>query len=46
MPRFARCVKAVAAVMLLVGMGASLSGCIIVTHRPSYCYYHPYHPGC
>jgi hypothetical protein len=38
--------KPVAAIMLLVGLGATLSGCVIVTPRPGYCYYHPYHAGC
>ncbi|MBW4022509.1 MAG: hypothetical protein HIU92_05100 [Proteobacteria bacterium] len=39
-------VKPFAAMMVLVGLGVSLSGCIIVTPRPSYCYYHPYAGGC
>jgi hypothetical protein len=46
MSRFAGYVKPVAAIMVLVGLGVSLSGCVVVTPRPSYCYYHPYHAGC
>jgi hypothetical protein len=46
MSRFAGFVKPVAAIMVLFGLGVSLSGCVVVTPRPSYCYYHPYHAGC
>jgi hypothetical protein len=39
--------KPLAAVLVLVGLGASLSGCIVVMpEHPGYCYYHPYNFGC
>jgi hypothetical protein len=39
--------KPILGALVLIGLGISLSGCIIVTPaRPGYCYYHPYDFGC
>jgi hypothetical protein len=47
MSYFRSYLKPLMGVVVLVGLGVSLSGCIIVPpHHPNYCYYHPYHPGC
>jgi hypothetical protein len=47
MSNFRTRLKTLVGVLVLIGVGASLSGCVVVMpHHPAYCYYYPYYSGC
>jgi hypothetical protein len=34
--------RGIGATVLIIGIGITLSGCVVVPARPGFCYYHPY----